>query len=429
MHKTGARAENRVEAELLAGLRRVRGKEGILFRLAEAAVDHPGETVRRALYPAAGEATPRDLVAGARASEAAFKTRVRKALRSSYSSCYRRMLPRLPGALQFRSNNTAHQPVIGALGLLRRYASRPGTVRFYASDEAVSLAGVVPAGWEAAVAGQRGRVERIPCELCVLRALRDGLRRREARVAGATRWRDPEADLPAGFEASREVRYTALRQPLDPSAATGELRRRMRTALASLGEAMAAGDTGGVPFTTRRGEAWISVPKLGKLPEPVNLDRLKHDVGRRWGTIDLPDFLKEADFLTGFTAELTSVASREVTDRATVRRRLLLACFAPGTNTGINALAGSLAEMGEAAGAGAALRRVRWLYLNRDSLRRAIVRVVNATFAVRDTALRGEGAACAPDSKKSGSWESNLMSGTPASTGVRTGSRSLALAA
>ena len=229
VHKIGTRAENRVEGELLADLRRVRGKEGILFRLAEAAVEHPDDTVRTALYPVVSEATLRDLVKEAKATEAVFKTRVRKALRSSYSNYYRRMLPRLLGALQFRSNNSAHRPVIEALDLLGRYAERPGTVRFYAGAETVPLAGVVPADWETAVVDERGRVKRIPYELCVLRALRDGLRRREIWVAGANRWWDPEADLPADFEVSREVHYTALRQPLDPSAFVGELRRRMRT--------------------------------------------------------------------------------------------------------------------------------------------------------------------------------------------------------
>jgi hypothetical protein len=31
--------------------------------------------------------------------------------------------------LEFRSNNVAHRPIIGALGLLARYAQRPGGVR------------------------------------------------------------------------------------------------------------------------------------------------------------------------------------------------------------------------------------------------------------------------------------------------------------
>lgn len=41
VHGIGTRAENRVERELLGDLRRVRGKQGILFRLAEAALEHP----------------------------------------------------------------------------------------------------------------------------------------------------------------------------------------------------------------------------------------------------------------------------------------------------------------------------------------------------------------------------------------------------
>ncbi|MEU0664190.1 hypothetical protein ABZ523_34940, partial [Streptomyces lavendulocolor] len=54
----------------------------------------------------------------------------------------------------------------------------------------------------------------LPYELCVLVALRDALRRREIWVVGASRWRNPEDDLPAGFEDNRDVHYAALRRPL-----------------------------------------------------------------------------------------------------------------------------------------------------------------------------------------------------------------------
>ncbi len=70
------------------------------------------------------EAVLRDLVKESKANEAVFKTRVRKALRSSYSSHYRWMLPLLPDALQFRSNNSAHRPVIDTVDLLGRYAEQ-----------------------------------------------------------------------------------------------------------------------------------------------------------------------------------------------------------------------------------------------------------------------------------------------------------------
>jgi len=73
------------------------------------------------------------------------------------------------------------------------------------------------------------RVERIPYEMYVLRALREAIRRREVSVVGANRWRDPDADLPQGFEAERDRHYAALRQPLDPVAFVADLRRRRET--------------------------------------------------------------------------------------------------------------------------------------------------------------------------------------------------------
>ena len=122
---------------------------------------------------------------------------------------------------------------------------------------------------------------------------------------------------------AERVHYSALRQPLDATNFIAELDGKMRPALRGLDDAVAAGDTGGASFSTRHGEPWISVPQLGKLTERLNLGRVKQEVARWFGTIELLGFLKEADFLTGFTSEFASVASREVTRREVVRRRLL----------------------------------------------------------------------------------------------------------
>jgi len=403
VHRIDARAENRVESEV-EQLRRVRGKEGILFAMAQVAVERPDETVRAALYPVVGEATLKDLVAEAKASEALLRQRVRTVLRSSYSAHYRRMLPGLLGALEFRCNNTAYRPVMDALDLLRRYTMQPGRKRHYDLAERVPLDGVVPREWRDAVVDDTGRVERIPYELCVLKALREAIRRREVYVAGGNRWRDPEEDLPADFEDNRDVHYRAIRQPLDPSTFVTTLQRQLHDALSRLDKAFASDTTGGVRITIRRGEPWTKVPSAVKQPEPTNLAALKAEVEARWGTLDLLDVFKEVDYLSGFTDEFTSVASREVTNRAVLRRRLLLVCFGLGTNVGIKHVAS-----GDSGETEAMLRRVRRLYVNRDGLRCAIRRVVNSTLAVRDRALWGEGTACASDSKKFGSWSSNFM--------------------
>jgi hypothetical protein len=154
---------------------------------------------------------------------------------------------------------------------------------------------VVPKAWQDAVTDENGRIERIPYELCVLIALREALRRREVYVQGAGRWRNPDEDLPDNFDDNRDVHYAALDKPLQAVEFVADLRRRHKAALDRLNTAMAKDTTCGVRITTRRGQPWISVPKLDKLPEPKNLAAVKAEIARRWGTIVLLDILKNAD--------------------------------------------------------------------------------------------------------------------------------------
>ncbi len=91
--KINTRAERKVEKELGAELKKVRGKEAMLLRVAEAALSEPSGTVRRVIFPVVGgEKTLKALAAEAAANEARYKARVRTVLRSSYSAHWRRML-------------------------------------------------------------------------------------------------------------------------------------------------------------------------------------------------------------------------------------------------------------------------------------------------------------------------------------------------
>lgn len=92
----------------------------------------------------------------------------------------------------------------------------------------------------------RGRVERIPYELCVLVALRDAIRRREVFIGDARRWRDPDHDLPADFDTTRDVHYESLRQPTDPQTFIADLRERMAVALTKFDQALGDATCGGV---------------------------------------------------------------------------------------------------------------------------------------------------------------------------------------
>ncbi|MFD3944886.1 hypothetical protein [Streptomyces sp. NPDC058579] len=180
------------------------------------------------------------LAAEAAAKEARYKARVRTVLRSSYSAHWRRMLSPPLGALELKCNNTAYRPVMDAIDLLQRYLDQPlREGAFFDLEESVPLAGVIPEHWRTAVMDGKGRIERVPYELCVLAALRDAVRRREIRVVGAIRWRIPEDDLPADFEEDRDVHYAALGQPQDARESIAALQGKLRTSLDHFEQALA----------------------------------------------------------------------------------------------------------------------------------------------------------------------------------------------
>ncbi|WP_326821462.1 Tn3 family transposase [Streptosporangium sp. NBC_01756] len=405
--KINTRAERKVERAIEAEARKVHRKTEKLFSIAEASLRAPEGTVRQVVFPAVpgGEATLQALVAEAKADARAYKARVRTALTSSYTSYYRRMLPKLLAAIEFKCNNTAYRPVMDALDLLQRYADIPNTTRHYDASENIPIQGVVPDGWLEAVVDSDGIIERASYELCVIVSLKDALRRREIYVAGARRWRNPEEDLPTDFEDNRDVHYENLRQPLDSSVFIEMLKEAMRASMTACGQAVSRNKSGGTKVKTHRGEPRWHIPDLGKLKVPENLRALHTEVAARWGIIDLLDFLKESDFVTGFTDAFTTVATREATPREVIRKRLLLVLYALGTNVGIK----RVADGGRHGETEAALRATRHLFVKRDNLRAAIATLVNATLRMRDPLWWGNGTACASDSKKFGSWSSNLM--------------------
>src|SRR5262249_37128950 len=203
IHQIGARAERRVDRELLEDLKRVSGKQNLLFELAGAAIDHPDGIVREVVFPVVGEQTLRDLVQEAKATGPTYRTTLRTVIRNSYKGHYRRMVPQILRTLEFRSNNRRHRPVIRALDLLKRYADT--RLHNYPAEEDVPIEGVARGLWREAIiekdAEGQARVNRITYEICVLDALRDNLRCKEVWVVGANRYRNPDDDVPADFEA------------------------------------------------------------------------------------------------------------------------------------------------------------------------------------------------------------------------------------
>ncbi len=402
-HRITVKAERRVLKELMEEAVEVRGKAGILFRVAEAAVGCPEGVVREVIFPAAGQGTLEALVREACMLGTPQARRVHTAVRASYGSYYRRMMPRLLAALDFRSNNGTHRPLLEALATIRR---AEGEGRQYFRADEITVEGVIRPKWRDIVIedvpGGGRRVNRINYEICVLQTLRERLRCKEVWVAGANRFRNPDEDLPADFAERRAACYERLGLPAEPQAFTDALRTEMGEALTRLDRGMPCNP--GVRLDPRRQHP-ILVSPLEPQPELPNLEHLKAELARRWPMTGLLDILKETDLRVGFTATFTTAAAREATNRDEVRRRLLLCLYGLGTNAGLKRLA-----VGRHGFSYKELLHTRRRYIDAEALRDATRRVVNATLAARQPQIWGEGTtACASDSKHFSAFDQNLM--------------------
>jgi hypothetical protein len=145
VHKIDVRAEKRVEEEFASEFKRIANKEGILYRIAEASVEHPDEPVRKVIFEVASEKLLRDLIKEYKAKSPAFHRQVHLIMRASYSHHYRRMVPELLDILDFRSNNELYRPVIRAMQLVKDYVRSPR--QYYPDHEIIPIKEVVAAKW------------------------------------------------------------------------------------------------------------------------------------------------------------------------------------------------------------------------------------------------------------------------------------------
>jgi hypothetical protein len=239
-HKIDVRAEKRVEEEYANEFKCVANKEGILYRIAEASVEHPDEPVRKVIFEVASEKLLRDLIKEYKAKSPAFRKQVHLIMRASYSHHYRRMVPELLDMLDFRSNNDLYKPVIRAIQLAKDYVRSPR--QYYPDNEIIPIKEVVAAKWREFVVekedNETEKVNRLNYEVCVLQALREKIRVREIWIVGADRFRNPDEDLPTDFSQKRETYYEALRQPTEAEKFVEQIKEDMCKALRSLDGAM-----------------------------------------------------------------------------------------------------------------------------------------------------------------------------------------------
>src|SRR3546814_572080 len=376
--------------------------------IASASIDDPSGRICDVIFPIAGKDKLAAIIKESQA-KGALDRRIYKVMRRSWANHYRRMLPSLLSALEFRSNNAVWRPVLAALDWIR---SKVDDGCRYVPPHAVPVDEVIPARWRSSVIDEEGRVNRISYELCVLAQLRDRIRSKEIWVVGADRYRNPDDDLPKDFDARREAYYTGLNLTADARAFSSAIREELAQELLLLNANIPRNDKVRLLW---RGENRISLTPFKPLPEPRGLASIKTEIGQRWPMTGLLDVLKEAALDTGLLEAFETSASRVALPKTALDQRLLLCLYGLGTNAGLKRIAGATPDVSYEE-----LLHVHRRFVHAAALKEACARVANATLAIRNAAVWGDaGTACAAYSTKFGAWDRNLMTEWPARFGGR----------
>lgn len=397
VHRIGTRSRRKVISKIAADIEKVHGKERLLVDIATAAMMTPNGKVADVIFPIAGAAKLKAIIDEHRA-KGTLDVRIQTVMRGSYASHYRRMLPSLLSALNFRSNNEMWRPILDALSLIIRLNEKG---RRYV-PASLAPEGSVPRKWRETVIDKRGRLNVISYELCVLAQLRDRIRAKEIWIEGADRYRNPDNDLPEDFPEKREAYYAGLKLTQDAREFSRSVRAQLEHELFQLNTAMPANENVRLRWS---GENRIGITPFTPVQEPKGLLSLKTEIGKRWPMTGLLDTLKETALDTGFLEAFETSASREALPQSVRDQRLLLCLYGLGTNAGLKRVAAGVPEISYDE-----LKHIRRRYIDPASLRAATARVADATLAIRNPAIWGEaGTACAADSTKFGAWDRNLM--------------------
>lgn len=422
IHNMKSSAEVHVNKKIISDVKKVNGKFDILCLLAETAVENPQGVIQDKIYPRVGQETLHKLVKELKSKgNRWYQSQVNTKVHSLYSHAHRKALLQLLNAFTFKANGAEGRALLDAISFVKQHQDLTDT--YYPDADLVPTTNAIPSEWKSMVfepvdlpgmvaisndaEGEKKtghvKIHRYHYEVAVLESLREKLRCKLIWIEGAYRYRNPDNDLPADWETSREARYLQLGLPLKATDFIKKLKNALHLNLQNLNDTM--------PHNKKvkildKNNGHIKVTPLKAQPLPPFLDTLQREINRRWSTINLIDILKEADFRVNFTRQFHSVGNRDILDGDLLQKRLLLCLYALGSNTGLKRVSAANDDASHSD-----LSYVKRRFINEDNVKVAIVDVINEIIAIRDPVIWGEATTgCACDSTQVSSWDQNLMS-------------------
>jgi len=105
--------------------------------------------------------------------------------------------------------------------------------------------------------------------------LRERLRSKEIWVAGAYRYRNPDEDLPSGFDKNSDIYYEALNSSKDPEDLISQLKATLESALTQMNNELPKNP---LVKIISMGRNRIRITTQEPQAEPENLARLKTEI-------------------------------------------------------------------------------------------------------------------------------------------------------
>ena len=245
-------------------------------------------------------------------------------------------------------------------------------------------------------------------ELCVLEHLSKAVKSKEVWVEGSFKFRDPDQDLPPDWSERRVEYYQKHDIETDAKKAVATLRRRMTEGLQHLNEYLGRmGKRDVYVYFPCKGakRAFWRVPKIRKRAERPIIGKLKEEVLKNWGTLDLLDMLLEADRRVGFSQFFQSSAQRQVLSEEEVRYRVNLVIFGLATGMGLRRVHTAVDAPFKYDSVLYFLSR----YVTVEVLRELNTALANVVLRLRKRKVWGRTTACASDGKLLGAWDQNLV--------------------
>ena len=315
------------------------------------------------------------------------------ALDSSYSYL-RQFTPNVLAAIDFYGG-PGTTDLMAAVAILKKLNERGG--RKVPEDAPTSFVPTRYAGYlEKARTSGDDTAFRHYWELCVILALRDGLRSGDVYVPGSRRYADPATYLytPAQWAPKQAGFCKLVGKPANAADALEQGRQELHTALGELEETLASALPDDIGAVRLDGDDNLVIPKLSAEDVPAEAKELRDELAGMLPFAPIASLLIELDVRTGFLECFTHAGGRKMAKSPDLKRNILAVLIANATNLG-------LTRMAEACGIPYdVLAWTQEWYVREETLREANTCIVNHHHSLELAEVFGGGTMSSSDGQR-----------------------------